>query len=217
MLKSKKPLKKKADKSNVIQESTPAGQEFSPAPSVASMASVSISTDKSQRDFQDLARDIQVQSVFKQTPQSIKRLMVGLIVMLIGISVLIGTLETLWQPVGVEASVALSETQELETRFQLIKSYELRYKFSLVMATMARSYLPNLKKTKATFDSFLKRFISRIDTMAGYNENARKLLFAQNLDFDLEPVTIPEIKQGTRDIIFSHAFLVVHLNASDSP
>jgi hypothetical protein len=174
---------------------------------MSSMVSVS-STTKHERDFQDLALDLQVHNVARQTPTPIKRLLIGIVVILIGIIALISMLEEFIQ-VGVEASVSLAENSDLATHFTLITNFQMRYKMNLVLASMGRSYMPNLKKGQVPFENFLRSLVSRIETMSSYNQNTRKLLFAQSLTFDNEMITIPEAGNGTRAVTFSHAALIV--------
>ncbi len=110
---------------------------------------------------------------------------------------------------GVEAAVSVSEINDLSTRFLLIKHYEQRYKVSIVLAGMARSYMPNLKRTASVFDPFLLRIIGRIDRTAAHNNMIRHLLFSQGLEYDLEPVTVPDGVNGSRVVSFSHGMLMV--------
>jgi hypothetical protein len=110
---------------------------------------------------------------------------------------------------GVEAAVSVSEINDLSTRFLLIKHYEQRYKVSVVLAGMARSYMPNLKRTASVFDPFLLRIIGRIDRTAAHNNMIRHLLFSQGLEYDLEPVTVPDGVNGSRVVSFSHGMLMV--------
>ncbi len=63
--------------------------EVSPVASISSVASVSVSTEKSERDIRDTTHNLQVQSLLRPMPTSIKRLLVGIFVVLAGIIVLI--------------------------------------------------------------------------------------------------------------------------------
>ena len=62
--------------------------EFSPAGSVCSVASVSAQPLKEEENYMNLVEDMQIQSVTKQTPSSVKRLIFVVCTSLIAIVIL---------------------------------------------------------------------------------------------------------------------------------
>jgi len=79
----------------------------------------------------------------------------------------------------------------------------------MAISSAEKSYVSNLKKNKETFNALLGRISGRVDIITRYNLETRKLLFAQELNYDLEPITIPDILGGVRTVQFSHALLIV--------
>ena len=79
----------------------------------------------------------------------------------------------------------------------------------MVLASAMKSYSTNLKKGKDIFNPWMKRLHGRLEIMNGYNKDTRRLLFAQNLDYDLEQIVIPDLQTDTRSVQFSHSMLIV--------
>ncbi len=114
--------------------------------------------------------------------------------------------------------VSISATNQLTERFDLIKVYLLRYKVHMVITSAAKSYLSNLKKSKDSFDAGLNRITGRLSILSDYNRQTRYLLFAQNLDYDMRVIQIPDVQTITWVVQFSHSLLLVsrrHCNSNE--
>ena len=116
---------------------------------------------------------------------------------------------------GVEASVSIEETSDLGSRMALIK-LEMRYKLTLVLGSMVRSFMPNIKKGHITFETFLNTLLLRLEMAARFNHQTRKLFFAQQLFYDFESIFIPDTAGGSREVTLNHAILVVSIKAKQS-
>eukprot|EP01022_Parablepharisma_sp_SALTPOND_P006423 TRINITY_DN1261_c0_g1_i2.p2 TRINITY_DN1261_c0_g1~~TRINITY_DN1261_c0_g1_i2.p2 ORF type:complete len:514 (-),score=67.95 TRINITY_DN1261_c0_g1_i2:931-2472(-) len=175
-------------------------QEFSPAPSVASMASLtSVNNSTTSAGFNEMIQEFQIQSVSQQTPPSIKKLFMGIIVMLVITASLI----------CLSAYMFLKEKKSLVQRVELINEYQMRYKMAITITGMFRSYEGIRSIPIPLLDWFLDVFLERATSLMEYNEKTRKLLFSQNLHYDEELLSIPDPYEGERVVSFSHSLLVV--------
>ncbi|MDR3547260.1 MAG: PAS domain S-box protein [Candidatus Pacebacteria bacterium] len=177
--------------------------EFSVTGSVASVASVSATTKSDS--VGKIADQIRIHSVSKQTPSSIKRLAVILALILLGIVGL--TLA--------EMLVSAFEMTDLKDRFELIQMYHLRYKMDVALASMLSVYASNLAKGRTSFNLFLTRTIGRANTLSSYNEQTRKLMYAQGLDYEMDMLTVPDIPSGEREVTFGHSQLIFINNLAE--
>eukprot|EP01022_Parablepharisma_sp_SALTPOND_P024061 TRINITY_DN528_c0_g1_i1.p1 TRINITY_DN528_c0_g1~~TRINITY_DN528_c0_g1_i1.p1 ORF type:complete len:728 (+),score=37.95 TRINITY_DN528_c0_g1_i1:1595-3778(+) len=177
-------------------------EEFSPAQSVASMASVgSINSSTTGAGLNEMVQEFQIQTMSRQTPVSIKRLFAGIIIMLVMTGALI----------GVSAYVSLKERNDLTQRFELIKEYESRYKMSIIINGMIKPTISLMILPFPMLDWLLDAFLIRTSTLMESSVKTRKILFKQGLDYDESLLVVPDPYEGQRTITFSHALLVVWL------
>ncbi|MDR3548427.1 MAG: PAS domain S-box protein [Candidatus Pacebacteria bacterium] len=173
---------------------------FSDVASVASMNSVGTSTTSSMRKSEggyEITRELQISSISRQTPTTIKRLAVGIFGMLAAVTTLI----------VVSAYMSLAEVTRLETRFTLIKEYHNRYKSTMLATDMARIYSCFLIGGSL---SSVNRYVRvRNDALSNANEVTRKLLFGQKLTYDEELVGTVDDDYDPITVSFSHALLIV--------
>ncbi len=170
--------------------------------SVASMASIATNsqsgTHKSDgAGFYEATRELQIASVTKQTPTAIKGLAIGMATMLAVVGVLM----------FVGAYMMLKELSQLETRFELIKTYHLRYKAVMMLTDASRSY-----QWYIYFGSInmVNRVVAvRDQALTDYNVATRKLLFSQGLDYDGETVTLTDMSNTVLQCTFSYALILV--------
>ncbi len=171
--------------------------------SVASMASVgsSMRTSSAQAsagNSYEMSQELQLAAITRQTPTTIKWLGAGMLAMLIVVVALI----------FVSVYVSVKEVGSLETRFQLIEQYHLRYKASMVLADMARSYSSYIGSGISKINSYVD---IRTDALSKYNVATRKLLFGQDLDYDGEMVYATDISGSLMSVTFSHTVIMVLL------
>jgi len=93
----------------------------------------------------------------------------------------------------------------------LAKYYGLRQKMIATLTSMTKDYYPNLNTDASTFDSYLNIVMYRISLLSNYNEKTIKLLISQELDYDFDTVTVPDLPSGNWNVMFSHAILIVNI------
>jgi len=94
-------------------------------------------------------------------------------------------------------------------RLTVIKYFGIREKMVASLASMSKSYIDNLNKDNVTFDNFYRRLYVRTSMMASLNQETKKLLILRNFDYDFRYTTVPDILGGNRNVIASHALLIV--------
>ncbi len=170
--------------------------------SVASMASVGTSTrsgtNKSDSaGFYEVTRELQIASITKQTPTAIIGLTIGMAAMLVVVGVLM----------FVGAYMSLKEVTHLETRFELIKTYHLRYKAVMMLTDTSQAYKSYIYY--ANIDMVNGVVAVRDQALTNYNVATRKLLFSQGLDYDGEMVTVTDLSKRKMQCTFSYALILV--------
>lgn len=79
----------------------------------------------------------------------------------------------------------------------------------ITLGTMSASYLINLKQPRDTFNNMFQRIGQRVNRISMLNDNTRKLLFNQKINYDLQEILIPDPYIGTLQVTYSHAMLIV--------
>ncbi len=174
-----------------------ARQGYSDAASVASMASMDSTHKTESAGSYETTRDLQIATITRQTPPTIKRFATGIFGMLVVICLLI----------FVSMYVSLQEVTSLENSFNLIHAYHVRYKETMILTDTSRVYNLNIMAGNTAMVQGV--LIFRLGLLANYNVATRMLLFSQNLDYDVEPVTVMELDNSNLSTIFSHALLLV--------
>ncbi len=119
--------------------------------------------------------------------------------------------------IAVDTVVSVNATDSLMNRFDLIKFYLLRYKLQMALASAEKSYSTNLAKSQSVFDAMIDRISGRTDLLAGYNTQTRKLLFEQNLDYDMEMIQVIDSESVAITSQFSYALLMVSSSSAKCP
>lgn len=177
--------------------------------SMFNIADGSSESGTSHTDFTIIASDLQINSLTMQTPGSIKKLFVGILIVLLGAIVLISKFLNFHLFIGVEGYVAVTEINYLGNRFDLIKNYEMRSLTVITLGTMAGGYLVNLKQPPLTFNNMIERLSQRVNRICDLNDNTRKFLFSQNINYDLQEIIIPDPYVAVYYVTYSHAMLIV--------
>lgn len=109
----------------------------------------------------------------------------------------------------VQSYISYTEINNLVDRISLVKYYGLRQKMIATLTSMAKTYYTTLQTDKNTFNSYITKVLGRISLLSTYNENTIKALISQDLNYDFELVTVPDLPSGSWNIWFSHAILIV--------
>ncbi|MDR3548364.1 MAG: PAS domain-containing protein [Candidatus Pacebacteria bacterium] len=188
---------KSADKGN---GRTPRAEHEYNISDVASVCSMGTSTTSSLRKSDgglEITRELQIASISRQTPTTIKWLGFGMFGMLVVVAVLI----------FVNAYVSLTELVGLENRFTLIKEYHYRYKTTMLVTDMARlscSYLITGSLTKIGQYADIRN-----TALNDANVVTRRLLFNERLTYDDELLTTVDDNYKPMTVSFSHAILIL--------
>ena len=109
-----------------------------------------------------------------------------------------------------QTEAALTETNSLIDKFTLVKYYGLRQKMICILTSGTQAFMSALANNgQATFMAWIKGNMAHNDDLSDYNDSVKKLMIAQNLNYDFEQITIPDLTKGQYTVTLSHAMLRV--------
>ena len=109
-----------------------------------------------------------------------------------------------------QTDAALTETNNLSDRFTLVKYYGLRQQMVCLLTSGMQNFMLALDGGgEAMFNAWIQSNIAHDNDLSDYNDSVMKLMIAQDLNYDFEQITIPDLSSGQYTVTFSHAMLRV--------